>query len=67
MSWDIEGVVTLERHGMSLVLVRPTTEEARDWLQENTEGTWWCGALVVEPRYVLDLLNGMRLEVEHGD
>lgn len=48
----------IENHG-SLVLVRPLDEEAHTWLQENTEGTWWGGALVVEPRYLEGLLAGM--------
>lgn len=52
--------VTVENHG-SLVLVRPETDAATDWLNDNTdpEATWFAGALVVEPRYVEDLLLGM--------
>ena len=54
----------VEDHG-SLCLVRPLEDWAEEWLKENTDGTWWCGALVVEPRYVDDLLNGLAMEVEN--
>ncbi len=54
--------VTVENHG-SLVLVRPETDAATDWLNENvTECVWFAGALVVEPRYVEGLLLGMAEE-----
>jgi hypothetical protein len=50
--------VQVENHG-SIVLVRPLSDEAASWLHENTDGTWWGGALAGEPRYVDDLLEGM--------
>ena len=43
----------------TLHIVHPLTDAATDWLEENTEGTW-SGGLVVEPRYTVDLLLGMR-------
>jgi hypothetical protein len=49
---------SIEPHG-SIVLVRPLTNEAREWLEENTDGQWWTGALAVEPRYVEGLVEGM--------
>jgi hypothetical protein len=52
----------IEGHG-SVILVAPLTDGARDWLEENTDGTWFGGALAVEPRYVLNLVAAMR---EHG-
>jgi hypothetical protein len=44
------------------MLVRPVSDEARTWLEENTAGQWFGGALVVEPRYALDLVHGLQAE-----
>ena len=58
----------IEDHG-SLVLVRPLTLDVQAWLEENVadEGEdmaqWFGGALVVEPRYVLPLVEGL---IEEG-
>lgn len=54
-----EPDVYVEAHGGNLFLFRPTSEEARDWLEENTEGMWFAGALVVEPRYAHALALGL--------
>jgi len=51
----------IENHG-SIWLVRPMTTTCREWLEENTEGMWFGGALAVEPRYVADLVAGMEEE-----
>jgi hypothetical protein len=51
-------MATVENHG-SIVLVRPDGDFEKEWLKENTDGQWWCGALVVEPRYVEQLLDGL--------
>lgn len=56
---DVDAYV--ENHG-SLCLVRPQTAFAHDWLKMNTDGQWWGGGLAVEPRYVTDLVSGMREE-----
>jgi hypothetical protein len=50
---------SLENHG-SIHLVRPLTECAVSWLDENTDGTWFGNALAVEHRFVADLVAGMR-------
>ena len=52
----------IEDHG-TIVLVRPQTEDVRQWLVENTDGTWFGGALAVEPRYVGDIVAAL---VEEG-
>lgn len=52
---------TVENHG-SILLVRPLTADVRGWLEEHTEGTWFGGALAVEPRYVEDLVDGLVAE-----
>jgi hypothetical protein len=51
----------VENHG-SIYLIRPLTEEGKDWLHGHTndEAQWFGGALVVEPRYVENLVEGMR-------
>ena len=57
--------VAIENHG-SIVLVRPLTEEAKAWLEENVETEswqWWSGALAVEPRCVETLVAGMMEEL----
>ena len=46
----------------TLSLVQPLNETTYDWLDENTDGQWWGGALVVEDRYVRDLVFGMLRE-----
>jgi hypothetical protein len=50
----------IEDHG-SLVLVRPLTDDVEEWLHENTadDAQWFGGALVVEPRYLEPLVEGM--------
>jgi hypothetical protein len=54
--------VRVENHG-SIVLVRPMTGAGRDWIEANvaTDGGLFDfgGALVVEPRYVANLVDGM--------
>lgn len=54
MSADIE----IRREGGSLVMVEPKTDEAKNWLESVTDGTWFGGALAVEPRYLLPLVQG---------
>lgn len=53
--------IVVEDHG-SIVLLRPLTKRTREWLEENTDpdAQWWGGALVVEPRYVEPILEGLR-------
>ena len=54
---------TIEDHG-SIVIVQPLSSEAWDWIDEHVfEQTWWGGGLVVEPRYVADLVAGMRQDL----
>jgi hypothetical protein len=54
----------IENHG-SIVLVRPLTEDVTAWLNENVddEAQWFGDALVVEPRYVGPLVEGL---IEQG-
>ena len=53
--------VTWSDHG-SITLVTPHTEAAREWIDEfiQEDPQWYGRSLVVEPRYLDDLLEGMR-------
>lgn len=55
--------VRIEHHG-SLYLLRPQTTAAWTWVSAHTpaDSQYFDGALVVEPRYVGDVLVGMRNE-----
>jgi hypothetical protein len=52
----------VENHG-TIVLVRPLTADVRDWLHDHTDGQWFGGALVVEPRYAEPLVTAL---IEEG-
>ena len=45
----------------SIILIRPLTEDVEKWLKENVaeDAQWFGGALVVEPRYLAPLIEGM--------
>lgn len=47
-------------HG-SICLLDPRTPEAKAWVQDNLPGDArrWCGAIVIEPRYVDPILAGI--------
>lgn len=49
--------IQVEYHG-SLYLFRPSTDDAKKWLEDHTEGQWIGDALAVEPRYAHDLASG---------
>jgi hypothetical protein len=53
--------VLIENH-FSLFLVRPMTDRAADWLTENIgeDSQYFGDASVCEPRFVADLVEGMR-------
>jgi hypothetical protein len=44
----------------SIFLLRSYTDAARDWITENIGdfAQFWCGALVVEHRYIESILAG---------
>jgi hypothetical protein len=53
----------LENHG-SLFLLRPLNPAARDWMGEhlpvdNPETQFWGDAIVIEPRYIASILDGI--------
>ena len=51
--------IAVENHG-SLFLLQPLTTSAADWLHEHVadDAQWFVTALVVEPRYVADIVAG---------
>jgi hypothetical protein len=53
--------IIVENHG-SLYLLRPDTRTAQRWLERHVadDAQWFGGALVVEPRYVTDIVEGAR-------
>jgi len=53
--------ISVEHHG-SIFLLQPLNESASDWLHEHIaeDAQWFVSALVVEPRYVADIVNGAR-------
>jgi hypothetical protein len=53
----------LENHG-SLFLLRPLNSAAKDWIGEhlptdNPETQFWGDAIVIEPRYVAPIVDGI--------
>ena len=52
--------IQVEDH-FSLYLARPLSGRARAWLEENVQpdALWFRGAVVVEPRYLPALVEGM--------
>jgi hypothetical protein len=57
-------------HG-SIWLVQPLTPAGEDWIADNLpeDAQSWSGAVVVEPRYVGDIAQGMTdsgLRLGHG-
>ena len=54
----------VENHG-SIILLRPATDEAKQWLNFNCAPEpwqWFGGAMAVEPRCASNLIEGLREE-----
>lgn len=49
--------IRLENH-FTLWLARPMSAEGREWLETHTDGQWFGGALVIEPRFVDLVVDG---------
>ena len=49
----------LSGHG-TVYPFRPITRAAHHWVAEHlpTDATWWCGAVVVEHRFIGDIVAG---------
>lgn len=60
----VHADVVIENNG-SVVLVRPLSDRAFAWIQENVhveQWQWFGRAVSVEPRYVADLVAGMQAD-----
>jgi hypothetical protein len=50
--------LTIVDHG-SIMLMRANTDAAREWIDNHIVcATHWCGSIVVEPRYIVDIVDG---------
>lgn len=58
MSNELEPDVQIEEHG-SIVLIRPSNDNVKLFLQQVTDGPWFGGALACEPRFVGEVVNGL--------
>lgn len=54
---------TLVNHG-SISVLTPNTSAAREWVEDHIpdDAQWWCGGVVVEPRYVGSILDGIDVD-----
>lgn len=56
--------VTVTREGLSIMLFWPHNDDVRSWLRKHTgDDAIWIGAgaaLCVDPRYALDLAEGIK-------
>jgi hypothetical protein len=52
----------LAHHG-SISTLLPMTPDAKQWVDENVpDPMYWGGSIVIEPRYVDDIVAGIREE-----
>jgi hypothetical protein len=45
----------------SIFLLTPNSESAKEWVDENidSEAMWWGNSVVVEHRYIRDIVDGL--------
>lgn len=56
----MEADIRLENYG-SVTMLRPLTEDGRDWMRENVQAEswqWFGGALAAEPRMCVAVVDG---------
>lgn len=49
----------------SIFLLEPLTDAAREWVAAHLEGAdvqHWCGSVVIEQRYVSDIVQGLQAD-----
>jgi hypothetical protein len=59
---EAETDVIVSNEG-SVFLLNPVTDAGKEWIKENcrTEGWQWLGeCLAIEPRYALEIVEGMQ-------
>jgi hypothetical protein len=61
---DVDGKDFFVEDNGSIVLLRPVTDAAREWTDEHIpqEAMWFGDAVVVEPRYIADIVEGIQLD-----
>jgi hypothetical protein len=49
------------RNEFTIFVLRPLTDEGRDWINENIpeNAMTWAGGVVIEHRYVADIIAGV--------
>ncbi len=54
---------TITDHG-SIVILRPHSPAAHSWVEDHIpeDAQVWAGGIVVEPRYVLDIVDGIHAD-----
>jgi hypothetical protein len=54
---------TFINHG-SVTTLKPVSDAAKEWVSENiaADATYWAGAVVIEPRYVADIIDGIHAD-----
>jgi len=55
-------IVEYHHPNANIVMLQPRSKLGEQWLNENTQGTWFAGKMAVEPRYIDDLLKAMRAD-----
>jgi hypothetical protein len=53
----------VENHG-TIILLQPLTRAASEWVEENlsADRLHYAGAVVIEPRYLTDIVDGIRAD-----
>jgi hypothetical protein len=53
----------VENHG-TIVLLQPLTRAANEWIESNlpADRLHYAGAVVIEPRYLADIVDGIRAD-----
>lgn len=56
---DAPGDITVIDHG-SITVFLPTSDAGREWIAEHiaSDAMRWAGGVVVEPRYLGDIVDG---------
>jgi hypothetical protein len=53
----------VSNHG-TIILLQPLTRAANEWVEENlpADRLHYAGAVVIEPRYLADIVDGIRAD-----
>ena len=63
VGWEAQrdADVSAQNHG-SIFMLRPNTPAAHEWITNNipSDVNWFGGAFAVEPRFICDIIDGMK-------